>query len=291
MKKHAGWLAFRVAAAAGLLRPAAASAYVQSSAGQTGGAALGGPEHRGRGLHPGGVRDAAAPTSIAAPGSSPARACARAGPASQSQLADAGDHQHLAGRHRPAFHLPAAHRHQHPWRPAGRADAMHPAGRRLAARRHGGAGQGACLVRRRRAAGATVMERSIGVQSGMMRADAAPPARRADALLAERLAARAFGSGDIGAFDQLWRPAPAPIWPTTPAAPKRPSGRPWRCSEGARAGTIPNTATALMTLALQLSDDGRLPEARHCSPRPPSGAAAADPTAVARLRIIAGWTR
>ena len=36
-----------------------------------------------------------------------------------------------------------------------------------------------------------------------MRADAAPPSSAADALLASRLAAQAFSSGDIGQFDAL----------------------------------------------------------------------------------------
>src|SRR5262249_60407561 len=50
---------------------------------------------------------------------------------------------------------------------------------------------------------AQVMERSIGVLAGVTRADAVAPASGADALLASRLAARAFRSGDCGQDDAL----------------------------------------------------------------------------------------
>ena len=50
---------------------------------------------------------------------------------------------------------------------------------------------------------ARVMERSIGVLAGVIRADAAPVNSAADALLASRLAAQAFSSGDVGQFDTL----------------------------------------------------------------------------------------
>ncbi len=50
---------------------------------------------------------------------------------------------------------------------------------------------------------ATVMERSIGVQSGLVRAGTIMPNSEADAVLAQRLAAQAFRSGDIGQFDEL----------------------------------------------------------------------------------------
>ena len=50
---------------------------------------------------------------------------------------------------------------------------------------------------------AQVMERSIGVLAGVARADAVAPTSGADALLASRLAAKAFSSGDIGQFDTL----------------------------------------------------------------------------------------
>ena len=51
------------------------------------------------------------------------------------------------------------------------------------------------------AAGA--MERAIGVRAGIVSASAAPPGSAADALLATRLAAQAFSSGDIGQYNAL----------------------------------------------------------------------------------------
>ena len=50
---------------------------------------------------------------------------------------------------------------------------------------------------------AQVMQRSIGVLAGVERAATVAPTSGADALLASRLAAKAFSSGDIGQFDAL----------------------------------------------------------------------------------------
>ncbi len=95
----------------------------------------------------------------------------------------------------------------------------------------------------------------------MVKADAAPQTSAADALLASRLAAQPVSSSDIGRFDQLMS-----------AGTRANLAGNFGAAESAfRAALVlqqkllgkddPNTATTLMSLALQLSNEGRFAEA------------------------------
>ncbi len=107
------------------------------------------------------------------------------------------------------------------------------------------------------------MERSIGVLSGHVRAEAASQAQDsgADALLASRLAARSFSSGDIGQYEQLM----------TLASRANQQGNFAAAEDGFRSGLAlqqkalgaesPEIVTTLLNLALQVSNQGRMPEA------------------------------
>ena len=271
--EEAYWLAgVRVAAAAGVLRPAAGiglRAIVRP--GQTSGAALGRPEQRWARPARRRLAGRAGADVYCGTWQQPS-ARVRAGRAGRPpQLADLATASHVARRHRRAFLLRAAGRHHDPRRPAGRADAMHPAGRRLAARRHGGAGQRtrsgtptACCRRR------TVMERSIGVLAGVMRADAAPrrlgaPTRCWPTAWPPRHSAPATSAQ----FDALMAAGTrANLADNSGRGRERPSAPRWRCSRRRWARTIRTPRRALMTLALQLSNEGRYAEATRCSPRP-----------------------
>lgn len=108
---------------------------------------------------------------------------------------------------------------------------------------------------------ARVMERSVGVLAGVMRPDAAPVSSAADALLASRLAAQAFSSGNVGQFEELMTAGTrANLSDNTGAAESA-----FRAALGLQQKLLgkdnPNTATTMMSLALQLSNEGRFAEA------------------------------
>jgi CHAT domain-containing protein len=108
---------------------------------------------------------------------------------------------------------------------------------------------------------ARVMERSIGVLAGVMKADAAPVSSAADSLLASRLAAQAFSSGDVGQFDELMTAGTrANLADNTGAAETA-----FRAALSLQRKLLgkdnPNTATPMMSLALELSNEGRFAEA------------------------------
>ncbi len=132
------------------------------------------------------------------------------------------------------------------------------------------------------AAGA--MERAIGVRAGILSASAAPPSSAADALLATRLAAQAFSSGDIGQFNGLMTAGTRANLADDPAAAEAAFRAALAIQRKALGPNNPNTVTALMTLALQLSDEGRFAEAGALFAQAEQLAPqAADPTAPARL--------
>jgi tetratricopeptide (TPR) repeat protein len=108
---------------------------------------------------------------------------------------------------------------------------------------------------------AQVMERSIGVLAGVARAGAAPPTSAADALLAGRLAAKAFSSGDVGQFDALMTAGTRANLADNPGAAETAFRAALALQRKALGKDNPNTSTALMSLALQLSDEGRYAEA------------------------------
>ncbi len=136
---------------------------------------------------------------------------------------------------------------------------------------------------------AKVMERSIGVLSGVSRADAAPVSSAADALLASRLAAQAFSSGDIGQFDALMSAGTRANLADNPGAAESAFRAALAIQQKALGKTNPNTATPLMSLALQLSNEGRYAEAEALFAQAERlVAGSAEPTARARLAHYRG---
>ena len=136
-----------------------------------------------------------------------------------------------------------------------------------------------------------MLERSIGVLAGRVSAEAAPALApgQADALVASRLAAQAFGANDIGQFQALMDAgARANLAESFVAA-----ERAYRAAYALQRKTLgqadPNTAVALMLVALQLSDESRTVEADDAFARAARLAPrAADPTAVPRLEHYQG---
>ncbi len=108
---------------------------------------------------------------------------------------------------------------------------------------------------------AQVMERSIGVLAGVTHAAAVAPSSSADALLTTRLAARSFGSGDVGQYDALMAAGTRANLADNPGAAESAFRAALALQQRALGKDNPNTATALMSLALQLSNAGRFAEA------------------------------
>ncbi|MGA9013769.1 MAG: CHAT domain-containing protein [Acetobacteraceae bacterium] len=108
---------------------------------------------------------------------------------------------------------------------------------------------------------AQVMQRAIGVLAGVERADTVAATSGADALLASRLAAKAFSSGDIGQFDALMAAGTRANLADNPAAAESAFRAALALQQKALGNGNPNTATALMSLALELSNEGRYAEA------------------------------
>jgi CHAT domain-containing protein len=108
-----------------------------------------------------------------------------------------------------------------------------------------------------------VMERSIGILSGRVAASAAAnlPPSAADALLANRLAARAFGAGDVGQFDALMTLGARANLAENFAAAEQAYRAALAVQQKALGRDDPDTVGPLMSLALQVSDEGRFAEA------------------------------
>jgi CHAT domain-containing protein len=128
-----------------------------------------------------------------------------------------------------------------------------------------------------------VIERAIGVLSGRSRAGTVLPSG-ANALLAQRLAARAFSSGDVGQYEALTHQAEL----ANREGDSQAAGQAWAAAlalvQKAQGANAPATATPAMSLALQLSNQGRFAEADAYFAR--AGRVAElepDPTAPARL--------
>jgi CHAT domain-containing protein len=129
------------------------------------------------------------------------------------------------------------------------------------------------------------MQRAIGVASGAIPASAAAGAAVAsDQVLAQRLAAQAFSSGDIGTFEALMAlGANANQAEDFPAAVI--AYRAALALQQKKLGTDnPGTAGPMLELALNLSDEGQYPEAAslfaQAAARIPADS---DPTASAKL--------
>ena len=155
------------------------------------------------------------------------------------------------------YQLRGAGRDHDPWQPADGAAELHAAARRLGACRDGGAGERHCLVRRRRAAGRTG-DGALHRRAGRRRARRHGAANSgADALLASRLAAKAFSSGDVGQFDTLMAVGTRANLADNPGAAESAFRAALALQQKALGKDNPNTSTALMSLALQLSNEGR----------------------------------
>ncbi len=108
-----------------------------------------------------------------------------------------------------------------------------------------------------------VMERSIGILSGRVAASAATnlPPSAADALLANQLAARAFGAGDVGQFDALMTLGARANLAENFATAEQAYRAALAVQQKALGRDDPDTSGPLMSLALQVSDEGRFAEA------------------------------
>lgn len=131
-----------------------------------------------------------------------------------------------------------------------------------------------------------VMERSIGVLSGRVRAEVASQSQTSavDSQLARRLAAAAVSSGDIGAYEQLIKEAARANQAENFAGAEDAYRAALALQEKALGANDPNIVSTLLNLALQISDQGRWSEADGLFTRADRlAAAAADPSQQARL--------
>ena len=131
-----------------------------------------------------------------------------------------------------------------------------------------------------------VVERAIGVLSGTAApaAGGAEAPSGAEALMARRLAAQAFTSGDVGQYQALMAAGTRANLAESFAAAEQAFRAALSLQEKALGANNPNTVTALTFLALQLSDLGRYAQADRLFARAAVLAPkAADPAARARL--------
>lgn len=105
------------------------------------------------------------------------------------------------------------------------------------------------------------MERAIGVLSGVIQPEAAASTASTAGIEASRLAAQAFGSGDIGQYEDLMRLGANANQSSNYAD----SERAYRAASALQEKVLgrgnPATATAVTSEALQMSDQGRFTEA------------------------------
>jgi CHAT domain-containing protein len=130
------------------------------------------------------------------------------------------------------------------------------------------------------------IQRAIGVLSGRISASAATSAQSssADALMADRLAAQAFSSGDVGQYDNLMLAGSRANQAERFAAAETAFRAALALQEKALGQNNPNTATTLERLALQISNQGRFAEADRLFARAATLAAKSDdPLAAPRL--------
>jgi CHAT domain-containing protein len=130
-----------------------------------------------------------------------------------------------------------------------------------------------------------VMERAIGVLSGRINAPtAALPQSAADRLIASQLAAHAFSAGDVGEYQRLMSLGARANLAEDFAAAETAYRAALALQQKMLGHNDPDTVTALMHLALQVSDRGRFAEAdalfRQAELLAPR---ASDKAAVARL--------
>ena len=130
-----------------------------------------------------------------------------------------------------------------------------------------------------------VMERAIGVQSGRVTANVASLQRSAmDALLARQLAAHAFSASDVGGYEKLMALGARNNLAENFAAAETAYRAALALQQKALGNANPDTVDAMMSLALQLSDQQRFAEADTLFRQAePLAAKATDKAAPARL--------
>lgn len=108
-----------------------------------------------------------------------------------------------------------------------------------------------------------VIPRAIGVLAGRVSPEAAAslPRSGAEALLASRLAAQSFSAGDVGQFDDLIIAGTRANLAESYVAAEDAYRAALALQRKALGKTNPNEANTLALIALQLSDQGRYPEA------------------------------
>ena len=106
-----------------------------------------------------------------------------------------------------------------------------------------------------------VMERTIGVASGRLQAGSAAPPSGADALMASRLAAQAFRSGDVGLYEQLMVAGTKANLAENYASAEQAFRAAMALQQKALGRDNPDVVNALMHASLQVSDQGRFAEA------------------------------
>ncbi len=108
-----------------------------------------------------------------------------------------------------------------------------------------------------------VISRAIGIMSGRVSPAAASslPASGADALMASRLAAQAFGAGDIGQYQQLMLAGTRANLAESYVAAEEAYRAALAIQQKALGKNTPDAAPTLALIALQLSDQGRYSEA------------------------------
>ena len=131
-----------------------------------------------------------------------------------------------------------------------------------------------------------VLERSIGVLSGKVSAEAAPAMRPggADALFASRLAAQSFSAGDVGQYQALMLAGANANLAESYVPAEQAYRAALQLQRKALGPNDPNIAVPMMHVALQLSDQGRSAEADALfAQAAPLAARASDPTAAPRI--------
>ncbi len=110
---------------------------------------------------------------------------------------------------------------------------------------------------------APAMERALGIASGRLTAQAAPADPGSAALMANRLAARAFGSSDVGLSDELMIRGALANQVGNPVAAETAYRAALAVQQKAFGPNDPRTSVTITRLALQLSNEGRFTEAEQ----------------------------
>ncbi len=105
------------------------------------------------------------------------------------------------------------------------------------------------------------IERSIGILSGRVAPEAAASIASNPALVAERLAAQTFSSNDIGQYEQLMAAGTIANRTQNYIAAEKAYRAAYALQQKVLGANNPNTASPLMHEAIQLSNQGRYPEA------------------------------